>query len=114
MNKKLLVAAVGAAMMTVGVAQADVKIGGVMHMSLDNLDRDNAADSGEWFVSNNSSFFYIHADESVGGGMKAIMGAEVQTSFDTASPGFANRNMFVGLTGGFGTVRLGNIAQGDK
>ena len=48
MNKKLLVAAVGASLaMAVGAAQADVKVGGLVHMSLDNLDRDNAADKGE-------------------------------------------------------------------
>jgi len=122
MNKKLLVAAVGASLaMAVGAAQADVKVGGLVHMSLDNLDRDNAADKGEWFVSNNSSFLYVHADEDLGGGMKGVAHFEfAMSALGTSSTSQAdsletssgavntNRDNYVGVSGGFGMVALGN------
>lgn len=122
MNKKLLVAAVGASLaMAVGAAQADVKIGGSIHMSLDNLDRDNAADKGDWFVSNNSSFLYINASEDLGGGMKGVAHFEfAMSNLGTSSTSQSdsletstgavntNRDNYVGVSGGFGMVALGN------
>lgn len=108
-------------MMSVGVAQADVKVSGLVHMSIDNLDRDNAADNGEWFVANNSSYLRIAASEDLGGGMKGIAQLEfafsnLGTSSTSASDSLetstgavnTNRDNFVGLSGGFGELTLGN------
>ncbi len=124
MNKKLLVAAVGAAMMSVGVAQAQVTVYGHAHVSIDNLDQDKAADVGEWFVSNNSTRLGVRASEDIGGGMKAE--AQYELLFvpgATGSPdGFevttgtvaTNRDNFIGLSGGFGALRLGVIDSATK
>lgn len=46
--------------------------------------------------------------EALGGGMNAIWQIEQRVRLDTGTAGFwASRNSFVGLDGGFGTVKLG-------
>ena len=130
MNKKILFAAVGAALAVAPMisAQADVKVGGTAHVSLDSLDRDNSADKGSLHLSSNSSNFNISASEDLGGGMKALAFFEFLIAQDasTTSPsttctvpalggtctdtsGLANRNNYVGLQGGFGTVLMGHM-----
>lgn len=48
--------------------------------------------------------------EELGGGMSAIWQMEQRTQIDTGASDFwANRDSFVGLRGGFGTVRLGRF-----
>ncbi len=48
--------------------------------------------------------------EDLGRGLKAIFQIETTVNIDDgASPPLANRDSFVGLRGGFGTVRLGNM-----
>ena len=48
--------------------------------------------------------------EDLGRGLKAIFQIETTVNIDDgASPSLANRDSFVGLRGGFGTVRLGNM-----
>jgi predicted porin len=138
MNKKLLTLAVGAALGAAPMiaAQAAVTVYGVAHLSVDSLDNGNTAvspaGSSILTLGSNSSYIGVKADEDLGDGLKAIFGAEIQlgldntgttavnnstlppTSTSTASPTTANvstmfnRNVFVGLQGGFGTVRLGN------
>jgi len=50
----------------------------------------------------------VHRD--LGGGLKTIWQIESNALIDTGASGaFAVRDSFVGLTGGFGTVRLGNF-----
>jgi predicted porin len=125
MNKKLLTLAVGAALAAVPMiaAQAAVTVYGVAHVSVDSLDNGNTATapagSSILTLGSNSSYIGFKADEDLGDGMKAIFGAELQLGLDSngntlgnaqannASTLF-NRNVFVGLQGGFGTVRLGN------
>ena len=49
--------------------------------------------------------------EMLGGGLNAIWQIETRVRFDTGSgsPWAGNRNSFLGLRGGFGTVKLGNM-----
>jgi len=48
--------------------------------------------------------------EALGGGMNAIWQIETRVRIDTGTGGpWANRNSFVGLRSGFGTVKLGNF-----
>jgi predicted porin len=64
-----------------------------------------------------NSRFGIKGGEDLGGGLKAIFDLESSIGPDTGSSGgdvFWNRNAFLGLTGGFGTVKLGrqwNVAD---
>jgi len=146
MNKKLLTLAIGAALTSAPMfANAAATVYGAAHLSIDSLDNGNALNNSVMTLSSNSSFLGFKAEEDLGGGLKAIYGAEWQIALDSASTngasasttcnvsagtattgtaialittqptaactdasGIANRNVFVGLTGGFGTVRLGN------
>ncbi len=113
MNKKLLTAAIGAALAAGPMlAQADVKLYGKVHVSVDYLD---ARASGQPYnvkstnVSNNTSRWGIDVSEKLGGGLTAIGKLESQISAtgdnttDTASP----QNRYVGMSGKFGTILAG-------
>jgi len=110
MNKKILFAAVGAALAVAPMisAQAEVKVGGQAHLSLDNLDRGTTSDTGKWFLSNNSSNIYVHATEDLGGGLKAVGHWESTVMLDTSATPAGDRNKYVGLQGGFGRVIMGH------
>lgn len=115
MNKKLLTAAIGAALaMGATVASADVKLYGKIHVSVDYLDTKAAdpnptAGKKATSVTNNTSRWGIDVSEKLGGGLTAIGKLESQidatgdNSADTATP----QNRFVGLSGGFGTILAG-------
>jgi predicted porin len=109
MNKKILFAAVGAALAVAPMisAQAEVKVGGMAHISLDSLDRGTSTDTGEWFLSNNSSNFNISASEDLGGGMKAIAKMEFKVLMDSPASVTSDRDQYLGLKGGFGTILMG-------
>ena len=68
-----------------------------------------------WAVDSQNSYIGFRGDEKLGGSLSAIWQMEQSLGFDdpTPSPGvgqlWANRNSFVGLRGGFGTVKLGNM-----
>jgi predicted porin len=118
MKKKLLMAAVGAALCAgpvVAAHAAGATLYGHMHMSLDRLDNDgDTAIPGDveerGFLSSNSVRFGIKGDEDLGGGLKAIYQIESGgLAADTGTNGMGNRlrNTFVGFNGGWGTVKLG-------
>lgn len=121
MKKKLLFAAVGAAILS-APAMADVKLYGRFHISLDNLERDlapaAAPDTGEWFVSSNSSRFGIRAMEDIGGGMKAVGQAEFKIDNQESGGGTsglkADRDSYLGVEAKIGKILLGNINSPTK
>jgi predicted porin len=118
MNKKLLVAAIGAAIAAGPMmAQAEVKLYGHAHMSVDMVDYDEAAaatDDGGMFVSSNSSRFGIRASEDLGGGLKGTVQYEILLQQDENTTTVTNRDNYIGLEGGFGALRLGNIDSATK
>ena len=69
-----------------------------------NHDRRNSID-----VSNSRLGF--RGREQLGGGLSTIWQIEQRVRFDTGTNSFwaGGRNSFLGLTGGFGTVKLGNM-----
>lgn len=110
MKKKLLMAAVGAALVAgpVVTANAAATLYGHFHMSFDRFDNDNNVENGS--LANNSSRFGIKGNEDLGGGLKAIY--QVESGIfnpDEGSGGFGAtlRNSFIGFTGGWGTVKVG-------
>jgi predicted porin len=115
MKKKLLMAAVGAALvagpMVAAHAAGATTLYGHMHMSLDRFDDDAAAGSTErGFLSSNSTRFGIKGDEDLGGGLKAIYQIESGgLAADTGAGGMGGtlRNTFVGFTGAYGTAKFG-------
>jgi predicted porin len=58
-------------------------------------------------VSSNSSRLGVRGREDLGGGLFAIYQIESGVNPDAGSGALASRDSFVGLTGGFGTVRMG-------
>jgi len=131
MNKKLLIAAVGAALVAgpMLAAQADTTVYGHFHMSLDTyMNGGDAAavaptglgnagpiaaakDTTNSLVNSNSSRFGIKGFEDVGGGLKAIYQVESGAfNADDGSGGFSGtlRNTFMGLAGSsWGSIKFG-------
>lgn len=115
MNKKLLIAAVGAALVAgpMMAAQAAPTVYGHFHMSLDRYDVDTsaAATSERGLLNSNSSRFGIKGDEDLGGGLKAIYQVESGVfNADDGTSGLSNtlRNTYVGFSGSsWGMVKFG-------
>lgn len=129
MNKKLLIAAVGAALVAgpMLAAQAAPTVYGSFHMSLDRYDTDGATTSQEkGLMNSNSSRFGLKGDEDLGGGLKSIYqvesgifaadngldpnGSSTGTASSANISGFNAqlRNTYVGFTGSsWGTVKFG-------
>ncbi len=129
MNKNILAIAIAAAVAAPS-AFAAATVYGVAHMSGNSFSsiNDGAGNStGLTSMSSNSSRLGIKGDEDLGGGLKAIYQMEFGVALDgntdattgtvssTGTAGTTNsattftsqRNTFVGLTGGFGTVLAG-------
>jgi len=116
MNKKLLAIAVGAAMVAgSAAAMADATVYGKVHVSVDSLDNGasgsvatGSADNSGLYLSSNSSRLGIKGSEDLGDGLSAIYKYELTTSYTSASDNISgNRNAYLGLKGGFGTVLAG-------
>jgi predicted porin len=123
MQKKILVAAVAGALASpLAFAQSSVTIYGAFDMSMQNA-RWSAGDGGtnaspsnsvsKWDVYNQSSRIGFRGEENLGGGLRAWFQAENNIAADgrqnnPASFAWGNRNTGTGLTGGWGTVMLGN------
>lgn len=125
MHKKLLTVAIGAAISSMAVtAQADVKIYGRVQAEVAGVKAQTTSGSSTRItktdvIDNGGGTLGVSADEDLGGGMKGI--GKVEFQIDTAGSnatgqGTANsiaskgdREMFVGLQGGFGTFRLGRV-----
>ena len=156
MQKKLLTAAIGAALMAgTSLIQANVKVGGMAQAELytaetecsgivanvgalvgsipqnrlapsalngvcgkgnitgtNGLTENNAVNNVEETNVNDNARgrFWITADEELGGGYKGL--AKFEFSADTADGGVAdarNREKYVGLQGGVGTILVGNV-----
>jgi len=137
MNKKLLAVAVGAALAaSAGISQADVKVYGVAHVSVDYVDRDMTAPAevtNPWNVADNSSRFGIKAKEDLGGGWAGLAQFEIfvnntealttnactnaacttTTAVDNSVT--ANRNNFVGIGHkAAGDLLLGRMDSAQK
>jgi predicted porin len=106
MNKTLLSVAVAAALAAGSLAaQAEVKIYGKMHYSVDSIDDGN---DSYLYGSNNSSRIGFKGSEDLGG-MKGIFKIEssVGSGGNLKDSALASRNTYVGLKGGFGQVIVG-------
>lgn len=103
--KKILAIAIATAFAAPAfAATANVDIYGNMHLSMDYLDNGTAHGNN---ISSNASSLGFKGTEDLGGGLNAIWQIESNLNADSASTFGAARDTFVGLKGGFGTVRLG-------
>ena len=117
MNKKLIAAAVAAAFVAPTVASAEAVIYGSLHTSLQYTDQDTN-DDDYWDTASNDGALGIKGSEDLGGGLKALYKVEFNifpagdsTPGSVASQSFGDAatmdEIWVGLTGGFGTVLIG-------
>lgn len=118
MNKKLLFAAVGAALSAAPmvVVHADTTLYGHLHESFDNIDN---AQSKNGYTSSNSSRFGIKGNEDLGDGLKAIYQVESgvfgmtdgngTNGSTTSGVGLSAqlRNSYLGFAGSWGAVKVG-------
>lgn len=108
MNKKLLTLAVAGVLAGgFGVAQADVTVYGLAHVSIDKIHGTQVTD--DVVVTSNASRLGVKASEDLGNGLKALAQYETTVSMDGENTLFGGviRNTYVGLNGGFGTVLAG-------
>ncbi|WP_171019988.1 porin [Hydrogenophaga sp. 2FB] len=107
--KKTLIALAAVAATSAAFAQSSVTLSGTVDVGLE--DRGGRVSPLEMTSSRlGTSNWTISGTEDLGGGLKAIF--KVSTSFDasngtTAGNVLGNNDMFVGLQGGFGTLKLG-------
>jgi predicted porin len=107
--KKILSLAIAAALVAPAVAMAEATLYGKAHMVIQNTDIDDGTDSGTgdvWSVDSIDSRVGIKGSEDLGDGLKAVYQYEFKINHDSGD-GLGDRNQFLGLAGGFGTVLLG-------
>lgn len=115
MNKKTAVAlAVGAVFTTPALAQ--VEIYGRLYPQVEYAKGTGATDpadnhKGRFSVDTMNSRIGFRGREMLGGGLNAIFQIETRVRFDTGSGNLwaGGRDSWLGLSGGFGTVKLGNM-----
>lgn len=112
MDKKILSAAIIAALAAPVAAVADTTLYGQVDLSMNAQDIDGASDDIN--MASNNSRIGIKGSEDLGGGLSAIFQLEYQvdpTGGDTAASGItAGRDQWIGLDGGFGKVRFGTMS----
>jgi predicted porin len=119
MQKKLIALAIAGLATAPAFAQSNVTIYGVADTTFENVkasgattaNTDDSTRLNRNRVSANSSLLGFKGAEDLGNGLKAIFQFEGGVSSDTGLSSFSARDTFVGLTGGFGTVVLGNITH---
>ena len=116
MNKKVLAAAIAAAVVASPAAFATSTVYGKIHNSVDMVDTEvnNVTTVDNYQVNDRASRLGFKGSEDLGGGLKAIYQMEfgVTTSGGPQQEaggtlGTRTRNTFVGLSGGFGTFLVG-------
>lgn len=114
MQKKLIALAIAGLASGAAFAQSNVTVYGVMDATYDYVgaSKSSAATSikSDGRVSANSSYLGFKGVEDLGNGLKAAFQIEGGLGNDNAG-GWAgtNRDTFVGLAGGFGTVAAGTL-----
>ena len=114
MKKKLVALAVAGAVSAPFAAQAqtaNVTLYGRLNLNMEYVDTKwpNDNKNSLYRVSSNSSRFGIRGTESLGGGLNVIFQLESSVSGDAGGGTIAGRETFVGLQGGWGTVKIGNF-----
>ncbi|MES9905069.1 MAG: porin [Sedimenticola sp.] len=104
--KKILTVAIAAAIaVPMASTAADTTLYGKINNSVVHTDAVGTA--ANWDVKDNASRVGIKASEDLGNGMTALLQFEFKADSDTASGIYGGRLGYVGLSGGFGTVLLG-------
>lgn len=114
MQKKFIALAVAGLVSGAAFAQSNVTIYGVADSTFDIINVSGATTAGQNTgsfnrVSTNSSVLGFKGVEALGNGLSAVFQYESAVGFDAGGALGASRDSYVGLTGGFGTVVLGQL-----
>ena len=118
MKKSLLTIAAAATMVAPAIVMADATLYGNLHVSINDFD---TADNIN--MTSNTSAIGVKGSEALGDGLKAIYKMEFQVDVSdsgsaTTEPkgftGVVNRDQFVGLKGGMGTIKFGTMSSNYK
>jgi predicted porin len=102
--KKILAVAIATAFAAPAfAATSNVDIYGKLHLSVNWYDDVPTADS-DIGISSNASRIGFKGSEDLGGGLKGIWQIESTLNMDERNGNVADRNSFVGLSGGWGTA----------
>ncbi|WP_290522499.1 porin [Alcanivorax sp.] len=121
MKKNLLAIAVGAAVAMPVVALADgPTVYGKVNVSLENAEFDDGVNPSEdqWELNSNASRLGVKGDFDLDvAGLKAIYQAEFEINVDDGDKSgqtITQRNIYGGLKGGFGTLKVGKFDTPTK
>lgn len=116
MQKKIIALAIAGLASTAAFAQTNVTIYGVADATFDSVKATGATagDASDYNnrnrVTSNSSYIGFKGVEDLGNGLKAVFQFENGLNTENGAAGvWNNRDSYVGLTGGFGTVLAGNL-----
>ena len=119
MQKKLIALAVaGLGLSSTAFAQTNVTIYGIFDATFDSVKADDtttpvagAANRPSLSrINSNSSYIGFKGTEDLEGGLKAIFQFETGFNTDAGIYSGSARDTFLGLQGGWGTVKLGNFS----
>ena len=116
MKKSLLAVAVAAALPAAAFAQTNVTLSGIVKLGIASTKYSNGltGNGSGTSMDDGSSRFILSGSEDLGGGMKGIFMIDNRFRPDQSGGGsgtLAGGNSFVGVAGGFGSVRLGRLDQ---
>jgi predicted porin len=129
MMKKSILAIAVASLAVSTAAMAESTVYGNVHLSLNQADNDIDGADNNLAVSSNTSSIGVKGSEDLGDGMKAIYQLEWEVVVgpgpttdpdadfvdgNTATNAFKGRDQFVGLKGGFGTIKFGTMSSNYK
>ncbi|WP_161974799.1 porin [Piscinibacter terrae] len=97
-------------------AQSNVTIYGIIDSTVEAASAKGATAAGKdvpqlWRENSNSSLIGFKGTEDLGGGMSAMFQIEYGLNVDQGTGGAPNRDTFVGLAGGFGSVKMGFLTS---
>jgi predicted porin len=131
MKKNVIALAVAAAMAAPLAAQAEVTVSGGLQLEVTSLSADDALldnnggpvtegiamhDAQEGGTLNSGTYSYIafSASEDLGNGLKGIAKYAIDPNIDGGNGTIKNRDAYIGLSGGFGTVLAGRLSTPYK
>ncbi len=110
MKKKIIVAAIAAAVAAPMAVMADATVYGKVRVATQYMDRDGS-NADAWGMEDQTSRLGIKGSEDLGGGLKAVyqmeFGSNVGDGVGKDGNFWSQRNSYVGLAGDWGTVLAG-------
>lgn len=112
MNKSLIIAAVSALAASGALAQSSVTVFGRLNTSVEEQ-KNIAVIGSQSVMQNNASRLGFKGTEDLGGGLKAEFFLEHRFNSDTGTTtgDFWAGDSYVGLSGRFGTIRMGRLTS---